>query len=81
MKSDEVIDKINQIISDGVFPDWEEVLLNAVALIVEQQEEIEALKQTAQSMMEGIVVSTSMFHPCESCQEFNCDFCKFKDRR
>ena len=49
-----------------------------VALLKEQEEEIENLKQVAQSMMEGIVISTSMFYPCESCQEFNCDFCKFK---
>ena len=50
-----------------------------LALLKEQQEEIENLKQTAQSMMEGIVVSTSTFYPCGSCQEFNCDFCKYKD--
>ena len=61
------------------FECMENLLTDALALLKEQQEEIENLKQTAQSMMEGIVVSTSMFYPCGSCQEFNCDFCKYKD--
>ena len=56
----------------------EQLREDALALLKEQEAEIENLKQTAQSMMEGIVISTPMSHPCESCQEFNCDFCKFK---
>ena len=56
-----------------------EAIKAALALLKEQEMEIENLKQTAQSMMEGIVVSTPMFYPCPNCQEFNCDFCKYKE--
>ena len=58
-----------------------QMIEDTIALLKEQEDEIENLKQTAQSMMEGIVISTSMLHPCESCQEFNCDYCKFKRTR
>lgn len=58
-----------------------EMLKAVLALLKEQQEEIENLKQTAQSMMEGIVVSVPMEIPCSSCQEFNCDFCRYKAYR
>ena len=59
----------------------EQLREDALALLKEQEEEIENLRQTAQSMIEGIVVSTPMFHPCRSCQEYNCDFCQYKEVR
>lgn len=69
------------IVLDEIMPQCALLVRDAISLLKEQQEEIENLKQTAQSMMEGIVISTPMFHPCESCQEFNCDFCKYKELR
>ena len=56
-----------------------DIIINALTLLKEQEEEIENLRQTAQSMIEGIVVSKSMFYPCGSCQEYNCDFCQHKE--
>lgn len=41
MTADEVINKINGIINQGVFSDWEQILLDAVAIIIEQEEVIE----------------------------------------
>lgn len=56
-----------------------ELAEDVLELLKEQEEEIENLKQTAQSMMEGIVVSVPMENPCSSCQEFNCDYCGYKE--
>lgn len=39
---------------EATFCDLKEKVANAIALLKEQEEEIENLKQTAQSMMEGI---------------------------
>ncbi len=42
------------IVLDELMPQCAELVRDALALLKEQEEEIENLKQTAQSMMEGI---------------------------
>ena len=41
------------------------IIGNTIKLLKEQREQIEALKQTAQSMMEGIVVSQPQIVRCK----------------
>ena len=61
---------------------------DALVLLKEQQEEIENLKQTAQSMMEGIVVSQPQIVRCKDCVHFcadnipedGCGFCELLSR-
>lgn len=45
-------------------------VVELLALLKEQEEEIENLKQTAQSMMEGIVVSQPQIVRCKDCKHF-----------
>ena len=47
---------------------WVEMNRDALALLKEHQEQIETLKQTAQSMMEGIVVSQPQIVRCKDCK-------------
>ena len=44
------------IVLDEIMPNCAELVRDAMELLKEQQEQIESLKQTAQSMMEGICI-------------------------